>query len=75
MSDRANFLHALLSSLPAQLEHATAGEAPASCPEFGAVCAAYLGGRCGRDAVLRAAASHMQRELPEDLLELVRSAG
>jgi hypothetical protein len=69
---RAGFLHTLLAPLPAQLEQDRAGHAPASSPEFGAVCAAYLGGRCSRADVLRAAAAcRMRRELPGDIRELV----
>ncbi|MDR6504073.1 hypothetical protein J2785_007267 [Burkholderia ambifaria] len=37
---RAEFLRGLLSPLPAQLEQVPAGHAPASSPEFGAVCVA-----------------------------------
>ncbi|REG61557.1 hypothetical protein B0G80_4410 [Paraburkholderia sp. BL6669N2] len=69
---RAEFLHALLAPLPAQIDQDPAGHAPARPEEFGAVYAAYLGGRCGRAHVLRAAAAcRMQRELPCDIRELV----
>lgn len=71
MSDRAEFLRSLLTPLPAQLEQDPAGQASASV-DFGAVCAAYIGGRCGRADVLRAAAAcHMRRPLPSDIGELV----
>jgi hypothetical protein len=72
--DRAEFLFSLFAPLPAQLEQDAAGDAPASSPEFGSVCVAFLGGRCSRDEVLRAAVCRMRREFPADLLELVHSA-
>lgn len=72
MCDRADFLRSLLAPLPAQLEQDPAGEQHASSHEFGAVCAAFIGGRCGRADVLRAAAAcRMRRELPGDIRELV----
>jgi hypothetical protein len=72
----ADLLLALLAPLPTLLEQDLAGESTASWPGFGAVCAAYLRGRCGRADVLRAAAAYRaQRDLPADLLELGRSAG
>jgi len=74
ISDRVDFLRGLLAPLPAQLEHDSSGEAPAIWPEFGAVCAAYVGGRCDRDVVLRVAACRLLRELPADIGELVHSS-
>lgn len=74
ISDRVDFLRGLLPSLTAQFEQDPAGEAPASSPEFGAVCVAFLGGRCGRAVVLRAAvACRMRRPLPSDIGELVEA--
>lgn len=72
MTDRADFLHALLAPLHVQLEQDPDGRVPTSSPDFGAVCAAYLGGRCGRAELLRAAAAcRMRLELPSDIRELV----
>lgn len=53
--DRAEFVSSLFAALPAVVQD-PAGHALASSLEFAAVCAAYLGGRCGGDEVLRAAA-------------------
>lgn len=77
MSDRAEFLLSLLAlPLPALLEQDPAGEQLARGAEFGAVLAAYLEGRCGRAAVLRAAAAYrLGRALPEDIRDAVRAAG
>ncbi|TCG08853.1 hypothetical protein BZM27_09385 [Paraburkholderia steynii] len=71
MCDRVEFLRGLLLPLPAQLDQDPAGATPASSKEFGAICAEYLVGRCGRDEVLRAAACRMRRELPRDIGEVV----
>ena len=59
--DRAEFVASLFASLDAQLEQDSAGAAPANSPEFGSVFVAFLGGRCSRDEVLRAAVCRMRR--------------